>query len=54
MGAQLAKLSVIYSSATGHGTAVAQCVAAAGPQVRLRHTAETRDPESFAQSLPAG
>jgi NAD(P)H dehydrogenase (quinone) len=46
------KLAVIYYSATGHGTAMAQRVAdagqGAGAEVRVRHIAETRDPESFA------
>ena len=45
---------VIYYSATGHGTAMAQRVAgaaeAAGAEVRLRHIAETLDPQSFAQN----
>jgi NAD(P)H dehydrogenase (quinone) len=45
------KLTVIYYSATGHGTTMAQRVAtaaeAAGAEVRLRRVAETRDPESF-------
>jgi len=48
------KLAIIYYSATGHNTAMAQRVAAAaeaaGAEVRLRHVAETRDPESFAQN----
>ena len=48
------KLAVIYYSATGHGTAMAKRVAAAaekaGADVRVRHIAETRDPESFAQN----
>ncbi|MGV9800147.1 NAD(P)H:quinone oxidoreductase [Mycobacterium sp. NPDC003449] len=48
------KLSVIYYSATGHGTTMAGRVAAtaesAGAEVRLRHVAETRDPESFAHN----
>jgi NAD(P)H dehydrogenase (quinone) len=48
------KLAIIYYSATGHGTAMAQRVAAAaesaGAEVRLRHVAETHDPESFAQN----
>ena len=48
------KLSIIYYSATGHGTAMARRVAeaaeGAGAEVRLRHVAETRDPESFAQN----
>jgi NAD(P)H dehydrogenase (quinone) len=48
------KLAVIYYSATGHGTNMAARVAAAaeaaGAEVRIRHIAETRDPESFAQN----
>jgi NAD(P)H dehydrogenase (quinone) len=48
------KLAVIYYSATGHGTTMAARVAAAaeaaGAEVRIRHVAETRDPESFAQN----
>ena len=50
----MSKLSVIYYSATGHGTHMAKRVAAAardaGAEVRVRHIAETRDPESFAQN----
>ena len=50
----MTKLSVIYYSATGHGTAMANRVVAAaesaGAEVRLRHIAETRDPQSFAQN----
>ncbi|KAA0081136.1 NAD(P)H:quinone oxidoreductase [Mycolicibacterium sp. P9-64] len=50
----MTKLAVIYYSATGHGTAMANRVAAAaeaaGAEVRVRHVAETRDPESFAQN----
>lgn len=50
----MTKLSVIYYSATGHGTAMANSVVAAaesaGAEVRLRHIAETRDPASFAQN----
>jgi NAD(P)H dehydrogenase (quinone) len=50
----MSKLAVIYYSATGHGTAMAQRVAAAaeaaGADVRVRHVAETRDPQSFAQN----
>src|SRR6201988_78719 len=50
----MSKLAVIYYSATGHGTAMAQRVAAAaeaaGSDVRVRHIAETRDPASFAQN----
>jgi NAD(P)H dehydrogenase (quinone) len=48
------KLAVIYYSATGHGTTMAARVAAAaeaaGAEVRVRHIAETRDAESFAQN----
>jgi NAD(P)H dehydrogenase (quinone) len=48
------KLSVIYYSATGHGTAMARRVAStaesAGADVRLRHVAETLDPQSFAHN----
>jgi NAD(P)H dehydrogenase (quinone) len=50
----MTKLAVIYYSATGHGTSMATRVAAAaeaaGAEVRVRHVAETRDPESFAQN----
>ncbi|MCV7300491.1 NAD(P)H:quinone oxidoreductase [Mycobacterium barrassiae] len=50
----MAKLSVIYYSATGHGATMAKRVAAAaevaGADVRIRHVAETRDPASFAQN----
>jgi NAD(P)H dehydrogenase (quinone) len=50
----MSKLAVIYYSATGHGTAMAQRVAAAakeaGADVRVRHIAETHDPQSFAQN----
>jgi NAD(P)H dehydrogenase (quinone) len=50
----MSKVSVIYYSATGHGTSMAKRVAtaaeAAGAEVRVRHVAETRDPESFAQN----
>ena len=50
----MSKLSVIYYSATGHGTAMARRVAdaaeGASAEVRVRHVAETRDPESFAQN----
>jgi NAD(P)H dehydrogenase (quinone) len=48
------KLAIIYYSATGHGTTMANRVAAAaesaGAEVRVRHVAETRDPASFAQN----
>lgn len=48
------KLAVIYYSATGHGTTMAQRVAAtaesAGAEVRLRHVTETQDPETFAHN----
>jgi NAD(P)H dehydrogenase (quinone) len=50
----MTKLAVIYYSATGHGTAMAQRVAsaaeAAGAEVRVRHVAETHDPGSFAHN----
>ena len=50
----MTKLAVIYYSATGHGTQMARRIAAtgeaAGAEVRLRHIAETRDPESFAKN----
>ncbi len=50
----MSKLSVIYYSATGHGTSMATRVAAAaeaaGAEVRVRHVAETNDPESFAHN----
>jgi NAD(P)H dehydrogenase (quinone) len=50
----MSKLAVIYYSATGHGTKMAQRVVdaaeAAGAEVRLRHIVETRDPESFAHN----
>jgi NAD(P)H dehydrogenase (quinone) len=50
----MTKLAIIYYSATGHNTTMAKRVAAAaesaGAEVRVRHVAETRDPESFAQN----
>ncbi|MEC4763193.1 NAD(P)H:quinone oxidoreductase [Mycobacterium sherrisii] len=50
----MTKLAVIYYSATGHGTTMANRVAAtaeaAGAEVRVRPVAETRDPASFAQN----
>lgn len=50
----MTKLTVIYYSATGHGTSMAARVAAAaeaaGADVRIRHVAETADPDSFAQN----
>jgi NAD(P)H dehydrogenase (quinone) len=50
----MTRLAVIYYSATGHGTTMAQRVAAsaeaAGAEVRVRPVAETRDPASFAQN----
>ena len=50
----MSKLSVIYYSATGHGTTMANRVAAAaeaaGAEVRVRHVAETHDPESFSHN----
>jgi NAD(P)H dehydrogenase (quinone) len=48
------RLAIIYYSATGHGTTMANLVAAAaeaaGAEVRVRHVAETQDPESFAHN----
>lgn len=50
----MTKLSIIYYSATGHGTTMAQRLAkageAAGAEVRVRHIAETRDPATFAEN----
>src|SRR6185312_14945742 len=54
IGGVMSKVCVIYYSATGHGTAMARRVAdaaeVAGAEVRVRHIAETHDPESFAQN----
>ncbi len=48
------KVAVIYYSATGHGTTMAERVTAAaeaaGAEVRLRPIAETQNPESFAHN----
>jgi NAD(P)H dehydrogenase (quinone) len=48
----MTKLAVIYYSATGHGTRMAehlrQSGERAGAEVRVRHIAETRDPQTFA------
>lgn len=50
----MTKLAIIYYSATGHGTEMAQRLAkageTAGAEVRVRHIAETRDPATFAQN----
>lgn len=50
----MAKVSVIYYSATGHGTTMARRVVAAaeaaGAEVRLRPVAETADPSTFAHN----
>ncbi|MDI9917739.1 NAD(P)H:quinone oxidoreductase [Rhodococcus sp. IEGM 1379] len=50
----MTKLSIIYYSATGHGTTMAHRLAAAaeaaGAEVRVRHVAETRDPQTFAEN----
>jgi NAD(P)H dehydrogenase (quinone) len=50
----MTKLAVIYYSATGHGTTMAQRVAQAaeeaGAEIRLCHIAETLDPASFAHN----
>jgi NAD(P)H dehydrogenase (quinone) len=52
----MTKLAVIYYSATGHGTTMAQQIAnaaqKAGAEVRVRHIAETVDPAYFAQNPP--
>jgi NAD(P)H dehydrogenase (quinone) len=53
----MTKLAIIYYSATGHGTTMARRIeaaaTAAGAEVRVRHIAETHDPESWA-GHPAG
>lgn len=50
----MTKLAVIYYSATGHGTKMAEHLAQAGErasaEVRVRHIAETRDPQTFAEN----
>ncbi|MDO5672455.1 MAG: NAD(P)H:quinone oxidoreductase [Actinomycetaceae bacterium] len=50
----MTKLAIIYYSATGHGTAMANRLAAAaeaaGAEVRVRHIAETVDPSVFASN----
>lgn len=50
----MTKLAVIYYSATGHGTKMADEIARAaenaGAEVRVRHIAESVDPEVFAQN----
>lgn len=50
----MTKLAIIYYSATGHGTKMAERLAkaaeSAGAEVRVRHIAETRAPETFAQN----
>ena len=50
----MTKLAIIYYSATGHGTKMAKRLAAAAEdahaEVRVRHVAETRDPQSFAEN----
>lgn len=50
----MTNLSIIYYSSTGHGTRMAQVLSdaaeEAGATVRLRHIAETRDPETFASN----
>ena len=50
----MTNLAIIYYSATGHGTTMANRVAAAaeaaGAEVRVRHVAETHDPASFAHN----
>ncbi len=50
----MTKIAVLYYSATGHGTTMADLVAkaaeAAGAEVRVRHIAETKDPATFAEN----
>lgn len=50
----MTKIAIIYYSATGHGTTMAdalrQAAEAAGAEVRVRHIAETRDPATFAEN----
>ena len=50
----MTKLAVIYYSATGHGTKMAQQIEkfaqAAGAEVRVRHIAEQADPSVFAEN----
>lgn len=50
----MTKIAVLYYSATGHGTTMADIVAkaaeAAGAEVRVRHIAETKDPATFAEN----
>jgi NAD(P)H dehydrogenase (quinone) len=50
----MTKLAVIYYSATGHGTTMANHIATAakdvGADVRVRHIAESQDPATFAQN----
>ncbi len=50
----MTKLTVIYYSATGHGTKMAQQIEkfaqAAGAEVRVRHIAEQADPSVFAEN----
>lgn len=50
----MTKLAVIYYSATGHGTKMAQQIEkfaqAAGAEVRVRHIAEQVDPSVFAEN----
>lgn len=50
----MTKIAVLYYSATGHGTTMADFVAkaaeAAGAEVRVRHIAETKDPATFAEN----
>ncbi|UPG68385.1 NAD(P)H:quinone oxidoreductase [Gordonia hongkongensis] len=50
----MTNLAIIYYSSTGHGTTMAQALSkageAAGADVRVRHIAETRDPQAFADN----
>ena len=50
----MTKIAIIYYSATGHGSTMANKLAdaatTAGAEVRVRHIAETRDPSTFADN----
>lgn len=50
----MTKVAIIYYSATGHGTSMAAELEAAakeaGAEVRVRHIAETADPETFKEN----
>ena len=50
----MTKLAILYYSSTGHGKAMADILSTAaqeiGAEVRVRHIAETRDPDTFAEN----